>query len=210
MPIAAKMGASISRHASCMSVKYCNASCQRNHWPTHKKQCKHRATELRDEALFKDPPAKEDCPICFLPIPDRLLSCMLLPPATILSVPIYDFAMANKGLECTNMEIYYPCCGKTICGGCIDSFIKSGNTTCPFCKADAMINAVDEEGERIMKRVEANDAGEINVLANYYHNGNGGYGQDKERAMELWKEAAEPGYAKAHFKLGNDYYHGGV
>jgi hypothetical protein len=35
----------------------------RNHWPTHKKQCKLRAAELRDEELFKDPPLKEDCPL---------------------------------------------------------------------------------------------------------------------------------------------------
>ena len=59
-----------------MLVKYCGAKCQRNHWPTHKKDCKRRAAQLRDEALFKDPPAKEDCPICFLPMPEKLLSCM--------------------------------------------------------------------------------------------------------------------------------------
>jgi hypothetical protein len=48
---------------ACMSVKYCNALCQKKHWPTHKRDCKLRAAELHDEALFKDPPAKEDCPI---------------------------------------------------------------------------------------------------------------------------------------------------
>jgi hypothetical protein len=47
---------------SCKLVKYCNALCQRNHWATHKKDCKRRAAELRNEALFKEPPAKEDCP----------------------------------------------------------------------------------------------------------------------------------------------------
>jgi sulfatase maturation enzyme AslB (radical SAM superfamily) len=54
---------------SCMLIRYCNADCQKSHWPKHKKECKQRAAELRDEALFKDPPAKEDCPICFLPMP---------------------------------------------------------------------------------------------------------------------------------------------
>ena len=43
---------------SCMSVKYCNTACQRNHWSKHKKICKRHAAELRDEALFNDPPAK--------------------------------------------------------------------------------------------------------------------------------------------------------
>jgi hypothetical protein len=81
---------------ACMHARYCSAACQRNHWPTHKKFCKQRAAELRDEALFKDPP-KEDCPICFLPMPIMLVTCILLPPATISSVPVHDFAEANEG-----------------------------------------------------------------------------------------------------------------
>jgi hypothetical protein len=59
---------------SCMNVKYCNAKCQKNHWATHKKDCKRRAAELRDEALFKEPPPKEDCPICFLSMPKNLIA----------------------------------------------------------------------------------------------------------------------------------------
>jgi radical SAM protein with 4Fe4S-binding SPASM domain len=47
---------------SCMQAKYCDAECQKKHWATHKADCKRRAAELRDEALFKDPPPKEDCP----------------------------------------------------------------------------------------------------------------------------------------------------
>jgi hypothetical protein len=53
-------GVSLKTCKSCKLVKYCNAKCQRNHWPKHKKQCKVRAAELRDEALYKDPPAKEE------------------------------------------------------------------------------------------------------------------------------------------------------
>jgi hypothetical protein len=52
--------------------RYCSAACQKNHWPIHKKECKLRAAELRDEALFKDPQDKEECPICFLPMPTLL------------------------------------------------------------------------------------------------------------------------------------------
>jgi hypothetical protein len=92
-----KGGVRLRACKSCMQVKYCNAVCQKKHWPMHKAACKLCAAELRDEALFKDPPAKEDCPICFLPMPNKLISCVSLPPATILSVPIYDFAQANVG-----------------------------------------------------------------------------------------------------------------
>ena len=71
--------------------------------------------ELRDELLFKDPPPKEDCPICFLPMPSKLICCVSLPPATRSSVPNYDFAMSHKKLAYENMEAHYPCCGKSIC-----------------------------------------------------------------------------------------------
>ena len=99
-------GISLKVCKSCMSVKYCNAECQKKHWPTHKKECKLRAAELREEALFKDPPAKEECPICFLPMPLTLICCMSLPPATIFSVPIYNFAIANVELADKGMETY--------------------------------------------------------------------------------------------------------
>ena len=115
-------GVSLKICKPCMHAKYCNAACQKNHWPTHKKECKLRAAELRDEALFKDPPPKEDCPICFLPMPLKLINCVSLPPATVSSVPIYDFAKANNGVEDKPMEEYYVCCGKYVCKGCVYSF----------------------------------------------------------------------------------------
>jgi hypothetical protein len=71
--------------------------------------------ELRDEALFKDPPPKEDCPICFLPMPRHLISCVPLPPATISTIPIFDFVRDHQELTGKAMEQYYPCCGKSIC-----------------------------------------------------------------------------------------------
>jgi hypothetical protein len=104
-------GARLKVCKSCMQVKYCNAECQRAHWPKHKKECKLRAAELRDETLFKDPPAKEDCPICFLPMPKTMICCISLPPATVSSQPIYDFAEANKELARVGTETYASCCG---------------------------------------------------------------------------------------------------
>ena len=203
-------GVSLKACTACVLVKYCNVNCQRNHWPKHKKECKLRAAELHNEALFKDPPAKEDCPICFLPMPTKLIACVSLPPATTSSVPIYDFAMANEEVANINMETYYSCCGKSVCVGCVHSFIKSGNSgKCPFCKSDSMSKTNGERFEELMKRVEVNDAGAMYILGSYNYHGQLGLQQDQERAIELWKQAAAPGSSMAHFTLGNIYDAGG-
>ena len=175
-----------------------------------KKTCKLRAAELRDEALFKDPPPKEDCPICFLPMPAQLLSCISLPPATKSSVPINDFAMTNEGLAMKQTETYYTCCGKSVCGGCIHSFRESGNNgKCPFCNSDQGGKTDGELVEYRMKRVEANDAASIYVLADCCYKGLKGVQQDQTKAMELYAKAAELGYSKAHHHLAGFYHQGG-
>jgi hypothetical protein len=92
-------GVSLKTCKSCTSVKYCNANCQKNHWPTHKQDCKRRAAELHDEALFKDPPAKEDCPICFLPMLMKMITCVSLSPATVSSVPLMNLTLQMRSWQ---------------------------------------------------------------------------------------------------------------
>jgi hypothetical protein len=192
-----------------MQAKYCDATCQKKHWPTHKKDCKLRAAELRDEALFKDPPPKEDCPICFLPIPRHLISCVPLPPATIYSIPIYDYAIAHEELANKDLEHYYPCCGKNICGGCVYSFCESSNDDkCPFCNSDQDKTDEEQVGE-MMKRVEANDPASIFLLAGFYYRGLNGLQQDHSKGMELLTKSADLGYSLAHCKLADIYDEGG-
>ena len=203
-------GISLKTCKSCKLVKYCNAMCQRNHWPTHKKPCKHRASELHDEALFKDPPSKEDCPICFLPMPMRLLCCVSLPDATLSSVPIHDFAKANKEMDGKATETYYPCCGKKICQGCLYSFCMSGNEgKCPFCNTNRGSKTEEEQVTDNMKRVEANDPASICMLANAYNRGLGIFQQDRTKAKELYTRAAELGSCHGHHNLGMYYYEEG-
>ena len=200
-----------------MIVKYCGAACQKKHWATHKKPCKQRAAELHDEALFKDPPPREDgeCPICFLPMPKTIISCASLSPATISSVPIYDLAKANEVLAKENMEHYYTCCRKTICRG-MHSFFESGNDDkCPFCNSDCNLcnsdcNEPDEErSQEMMRRVAATDPTSICVLANFYHEGLYGLQRDRAKAMELYVRAENLGYSEAHSELGHMYHAGG-
>jgi len=83
---------------ACKLVKYCNANCQKAHRPKHKKKCQERAAELLDEALFKQPPPREDCPICFLRLPPR------------------------------TRTTYQLCCGKVLCDGCMCAVAKETDT----------------------------------------------------------------------------------
>jgi tetratricopeptide (TPR) repeat protein len=107
-------------------------------------------------------------------------------------------------------EVYYECCGKSICGGCIHSFSKSGNDEkCPFCKAERMDKTDEEKVEEMMKRAAVNDAGAMSALADCYYLGEHGLLQDRDKALELWKQAAALGSSHAHFSLALIYDEGG-
>ena len=90
-----KEGGNLNTCNKCEIAKYCNAACKKKHRSKHKKACERRAAELHDGALFKEPPPREDCPICFLPLPLN-----------------------------TGESVFQSCCGKLICIGCIVAMMK--------------------------------------------------------------------------------------
>jgi TPR repeat protein len=142
-------------------------------------------------------------------MPKKLICCITLPPATRSSLPIYDFAIANEELVDKEMVTYFVCCGKSICKGCEYSFCKSGNIgKCPFCNSDQDKTDVEMVGE-VMRRVEANDAASMFLLAGCYYRGVKGFQQDQTKAMELYARSADLGYSTAHNNLGVIYDEGG-
>ena len=189
------------------SNKYCSVKCQREHWPRHKKECKKRAAELRDELLFKQPESthRGDCPICCLPMPTR----------------------ANK-------SIFYACCFKAVCRGCAYATMKPNQeSTCPFCRYP-IPNSEETKKNYLMKRVEANDPVAISQLGmkhqkkgdykrafEYYTKAVGfgdidahmalsflyekelGVEKDEKKRIYHLEEAAIGGHADARFNLGN-------
>jgi len=164
---------------ACNLVKYCNRECQIAHRKQHKKECRKRAAELHDEKLFKQPPPKEDCPICFIRLP----------------------ALPTGGK-------YFSCCGKTICSGCVYApvYDDQGNEVdklCPFCRTPLPDS---EEGiaERYERRMQANDPKAIK-LGVWYFEGLSGLPQNHTKALELYHRAGELGYAKAYTNIGITY-----
>ncbi|KAL7533152.1 hypothetical protein ACHAXR_005071 [Thalassiosira sp. AJA248-18] len=167
---------------ACKLVKYCNVTCQKAHRPRHKKECKKRAAEIFDDALFKTPPPKEDCPICFLRMP-----------------LIFE-------------EIRYrACCGKIICVGCAyANEIENPSTEflcCPFCRAPDPTSDV-EALEMIKERIEVGDTIAMNKLGCGYQHGIVNVPQDFKKALELWHRAAKLGFPESHYNIGVAYYNG--
>ena len=120
----------LKKCTACYLVRYCSVKCQREHRPQHKKECKKRAAELRDEILFKQPESTNlgDCPICFLPF----------------SIDLKKSSMM-------------PCCSKIVCIGCDHANQKrEGEDVCPFCRHPAPTSQEESDMNR-MRRVEAND-----------------------------------------------------
>ena len=165
---------------ACYLVRYCSVKCQREHRPKHKKECKKRAAELRDEILFKQPECSYlgDCPICCLPLSiDEQLSGTM------------------------------SCCCKTICSGCQYANAmreKEGRLqqTCPFCR-HPMARSEEEARINNMKRVEANDPVAMTQIGCYYANRG-----DSREAFEYWTKAAKLGDMDAHYNLAMMYQMG--
>ncbi len=171
----------LKKCTACYRVKYCGVECQRDHWSKHKKDCKKRVAELRDELLFKQPEStnRGDCPICMLPLSFDLMTTMMT------------------------------CCSKEICRGC--TYANYSHETvvsvvpkwlCPFCRK-AVPDTVEEGHKQRMKRIEVNDPVAIRQEGgDQYQKGN------YTRAFEYWTKAADLGDAEAHYQLSGMYFRG--
>ncbi|KAL7528410.1 hypothetical protein ACHAXR_002434, partial [Thalassiosira sp. AJA248-18] len=144
-------------------------------------ECKKRAAEIFDEALFKTPPTNEDCPICFLRLP----------------------------IEPSDSQ-YKVCCGKIVCYGCVmcaDTIAgRPTKENCPFCRAPDVTS--DEVAvEMLRKRIEVGDATAMRVLGFRYSKGDG-VPQDYKKALELWHRASKLGCAMSQSDIGFGYLNG--
>jgi tetratricopeptide (TPR) repeat protein len=166
---------------ACKLVKYCSVECQKNHRPKHKKACKKRAAEIRDDRLFTQPAESHlgECPICCLPLP------------------------LDKSKWSLNS-----CCSQRICDGCdyanqLREF-EAGlqHPKCPYCR-EPLPNTQEGCDKNRMKRVKANDPVALYYVGKkLYDEGN------YEGAIEYYTNAAESGDMMAHHNLSFMYHTG--
>ena len=136
-----------------------------------------------DELLFREPPPKEDCPICFLPMPH-----------------------SGTGIGGVH-AIFQSCCGKTVCSGCmaavrddVEDKRKMNKRCCPFCRVESATSS-EEHIKRTKLRMKAGDADAFHMLGQQYAIGGSGLPMDKDKAFELWTKAAELGSLSAHYMI---------
>ena len=163
----------------CKMVKYCNAACKKKHRTKHKKACERRAAELHDEQLFKEPPPREECPICMLLLPIN-----------------------------SSQTLFKTCCGKTICDGCVYvMMISEGKDLCPYCRTPKATSD-KEHVERVKKLMDKGNAAAYSTFGGWYDDGDMGLTQNRAKAVELDLKAGELGCADGYYNLGTAYRDG--
>ena len=203
-----KSGEDLKACTKCEQVYYCNNKCRKAHLQKHKKECRRYTAELHnssnndtlidvlteqfskvvisDDELFQDPAPKEDCPICFQPLP------------------------FSSGI-CGVSRMYKTCCGKVLCNGCSNSEfeeVQKGNLKecCAFCRASSV--TAEEQMKRLKIRLGQNDHEAWNLLGFIWRDGKWGNPQDLKRALESWHRAAELGSPSARSEIGTAYRFG--
>ncbi len=168
------------KKCGCNLVKYCSVECQKNHRSKHKKACKKRMAQIRDDRLFTQPDESYlgECPICCLPLP----------------------------LETEKHKIN-SCCCKRICDGCEYANKKREKEQglehkCPYCR-EPLPKTNEEVEKNYMERVKANDPDAICHMGYKCHNKG-----DYEGAFKHWTKAAQLGDVDAHFNLSVLYREG--
>jgi len=121
-------------------------------------------------------PEDDSCPICDLPFP-------------------HD----------ASLWMYWPCCMKKMCKGCVLKSYKHGIDDCPFCRG----KQPKDKGQfiaMVQKRADTGDPEAICYLGAVYREGRYGLKADNAMAKKMLTKAAELGVKFAHLLLGQIYY----
>ena len=87
----------------------------------------------------------------------------------------------------------------------IEKNIKNGLS---HKKAIAAVKKEEKKEEKKEKKIDKSDLKKITTLGYQYFDGSNGFKKDIKKSAELWKLAAEQGYAEAQYQLGISYKYG--
>jgi hypothetical protein len=163
----------LKKCGGCELVKYCSVDCQKNHRPQHKKACKKRLAEMRDDELFSQPDESHygECPICCLPLP----------------------------LDESQFGVF-SCCCKRICHGCYHANKQREREhgleqKCPFCR-EPLPKTKEDIKQNYTNRAKVNDPIALfQVGVKCLDKG------DYEGSFEYFTKAAALGDMDAHYNL---------
>jgi tetratricopeptide (TPR) repeat protein len=196
---------------ACKLVKYCSVDCQRNHRPQHKRECKKRAAEIRDDELFARPDGSHygECPICCLPLPFDQTKWMMNSFCCKMICKGCDYANKRRegeqGLEqrCAYCREPLPRTDEQM----HQNYMKRAKVNDPVALLKAGVNCQEEgdyEGaiEYYTKAAALGDIGAHQNLSNMYYTGNG-VEKDLKKAVYHLEVAAIGGHPYARYNLGN-------
>ncbi|EJK56843.1 hypothetical protein THAOC_23186 [Thalassiosira oceanica] len=163
---------------ACRLVKYCGVDCQKAHRKQHKKTCKQRAAELRDEQLYSqghERPEGESCSICTLPIP-----------APIPKDNAHALAMIRARVKKKDPEAIQMLGQKYFYGLGLQKDVRRA----------------------VELWTEAAELGSILALHNLGYACVPGKGVEKDmtKALQFWTKAAMQGHAESRYNLGCDEF----
>ena len=197
-----KSSNTLKKCTACKCVWYCDKDCQNKHRREHRKECKAIKKELVKRGGRLDlgneldigPVGKlfprEECPICMHAFPIR-----------------------------PELRSYFACCGKTLCCSCdfqhwakskemaAERGQRSVERTCAFCRT-TLPKSVEEELERLSKRVDRKDSKALGILALQHGKGQRGLPVDHAKCIDLHREAADHGGVESQYNIGMYHLYG--
>ena len=218
---------------ACRLVKYCGVDCQKAHRGQHKKACKQRAAELKDQRLHSVLAGNQDrvaamkiCGACERMLPEgaysgeqrwrrqsirRCEECVAGGNELVLMTKGRERSEEDECPICnlllpldSRQSSFQICCMKLVCNGCFLAVQKSGMDDCPFCRTPLPENH-SQDIAMIQKRIDAGDPLAIYYLGQRYDRGQHGLEKDETRAVALYERAADLGVKDAHYNLGCVY-----
>ena len=209
----------------CKSTRYCNTTCQRNHWKDHKKNCNHLIAERRRKKQLKKEQRERDANATSVDSESLKTTPVNDKTAVDLWLKKYQRACDEKekkeaedeGDECPICLEELPrdmstftrmvCCGNGLHAGCAKDLMSTKMANrCILCRAKTP--STDRESVKYLRpHVKKKKAWAQYIMGQMYSTGSG-VKQSYKKTRRLYELAAQQGHLNAKTALGVMYSNG--